>query len=198
MGRGVEMGRGIGIWWACSLVLIGVLFWLLGYLNQTYFMFLYLMFFILFVVFIVVSAVRAARKPSLRRRHKRRARLTLPRKRRQITQEVRSLENELSGVVVEQHTPRTPHTTTLRAAPRTSSTKNRRASRSKKSAPDIQSKKNMKKESRKKYACSLNSEKYHLSTCRILARVPPKERRYFSSPGEAESRGYLRARCCPS
>jgi aryl-alcohol dehydrogenase-like predicted oxidoreductase len=46
------------------------------------------------------------------------------------------------------------------------------------------------------YVASKNSDKYHLPTCRYAQNIKPENRVCFSSKEEAESKGFVGAKCC--
>jgi len=46
------------------------------------------------------------------------------------------------------------------------------------------------------FIASKNSNKYHLPTCQFAQKIKPENRVCFSSKEEAESKGYVGAKCC--
>jgi len=46
------------------------------------------------------------------------------------------------------------------------------------------------------FVASKNSNKYHLSTCQLAAKIKPENKICFSSAEEALGRGYQAAKCC--
>ncbi|OGI25509.1 MAG: hypothetical protein A3J76_03575 [Candidatus Moranbacteria bacterium RBG_13_45_13] len=46
------------------------------------------------------------------------------------------------------------------------------------------------------FVASKNSNKYHLPACQFAEKIKPENKICFSSKEEAESRGYIGAKCC--